>query len=174
MIRQKGLTTLIFFLAILFTSPVFAAKDIILASPNGYVQFKLFSDKGRLSYSLNFQGKTVIETSPLILVVDKVDISYDPKLGKTENYSLNETISLRGSKSQGQNVCNGLRIAYTQKKGSIKYMLEIRAYNNGIAFRFVVPGDDSKSRLVDEFTAFNFPDGCKVWYQGIDDHYEGL
>src|SRR5664279_391825 len=165
MIIQKRLTTLIFFLAILFTNHVFAAKDIILASPNGYIQIKLFSDKSRLSFSVNFQGKTVIETSPLVLVVDKVDITYDPKQGKAENFSLNETVPLRGGNSLGQNTCNGLRIAYTQKKSSVKYFLEIRAYNNGIAFRITVPGEEAKSRLVDEFTAFNIPEGCKVWYQ---------
>ncbi len=174
MIRLKSLASLLIALFVISTNPLLAAKNIILASPNGYIQLKLFFDKGRLSFSVNFQNKTVIETSPIVLVVDKVDITYDPKQGKTENFSLNEVIPLRGGKSLGQNTCNGLRIAYSQKKSSVKYFLEIRAYNNGIAFRITVQGEDAKSRLVDEYTAFNIPEGCKVWYQGIEDHYEGL
>jgi alpha-glucosidase len=174
MLRLKSGFFLFFLLGILGKTPLFAAKDIILASPNGNIQLRLLTDKGRLSYSVSFLGKAVIETSPLVLVVDKVDISYDPKQGKTTNFSLNETLALRGSKSEGLDNCNGLRLAYTQKKSSLKYTLELRAYNSGIAFRFIVPGEEGKSRLVDEFTAFNLPEGCKVWYQGIEDHYEGL
>jgi alpha-glucosidase len=174
MMKLKWLLGPAIYLFLFYTTDAFAAKDIILASPNGSIQLKLFSDKGRLSYSVSFQNKAVIETSPLVLIVDKVDISYDPKQGKTENFSINETIPLRGNKSKGINVCNGLRISYTQKKSSVKYSLEIRAYNNGIAFRFIVPGDEKKSRLVDELTAFNIPEGCRVWYQGNEDHYEGI
>jgi alpha-glucosidase len=174
MIRIKRIIGLGFCLVILLASNIFAAKDIILASPDGLIQLKLFTDKGRLSISVNYVSRPVLETSPLVIVVDKVDLSYDPKQGKIENFSLNEPIPLRGNKSLGVNHCNGLRIPYTQKKSSVKYTLEIRAYNNGIALRFIIPGDDLKSRLVDEFTTFNIPEACKVWYEGIEDHYEGV
>src|SRR4029453_13100110 len=42
-----------------------------------------------------------------------------------------------------------------------------------IAFRFIVPGPEGKSRVPDEATTFRLPAGSTVWYHDFEGHYEG-
>jgi alpha-glucosidase len=172
-IMPGWLIGLLYGLFFLSNSTVFAAKETILSSPDGSIQFKLFVEKSRLSFSVNLEGRPVIENSPLTILVDRVDITYDAKQGKLESYQLNETYSMRGVHSRAANHCNGMKIAYIHKKSSTRYMLDVRAYNDGIAFRFIVPGD-SKQRTVDETSSFILPMGSTLWYHSLDGHYEGI
>jgi alpha-glucosidase len=50
--------------------------------------------------------------------------------------------------------------------------LEVRAFNNGAAFRWIIPGDD-KSRVPDETTSFVLPAKSSLWYHDLEGHYEG-
>lgn len=149
-----------------------AAKEIILQSPDGHMQFRLFTEKKRLSWSATLDNKTVINTSPLVMLVDKTDLTYNAKQGKVENYSIDESFPMMGFRSRGLDQCKGVRIAYTQKKGSQSYILDVRVYNTGIAYRFVVPGE-GKTRTPDEASSFAIPAGSTVWYRNLDDHYLG-
>ena len=65
---------------------------------------------------------------------------------------------------------NGARIAVVDPRSRAGYTLEVRAYNDGIAFRHVVPGEGS--RVPDEATAFRLPARSTVWYHDLEDHYE--
>ena len=47
----------------------------------------------------------------------------------------------------------------------------VRVFDDGIAFRCVVPGEGS--RVPDEATAFVLPAGATVWYHDLHGHYEG-
>jgi alpha-glucosidase len=51
--------------------------------------------------------------------------------------------------------------------------LEVRVFNNGLAFRYVVPGSD-RARVPDEASAFRLPEGSVVWYHDFEGHYEGV
>ena len=46
----------------------------------------------------------------------------------------------------------------------------MRAYNDGIAFRYIVPGSGTRG-ILGESTSFGLPTGATVWYQpDLDDH----
>jgi alpha-glucosidase len=47
----------------------------------------------------------------------------------------------------------------------------IRAYNDGVAFRHVIPGN-KESRIPDEDTRFVLPAGSTLWYHDLRGHYE--
>jgi alpha-glucosidase len=53
------------------------------------------------------------------------------------------------------------------------YTLECRAFNDGVAFRFIVPGENV-TRIPDEATEFIIPQKSIVWYHDLEDHYEGM
>ena len=67
----------------------------------------------------------------------------------------------------------GQRFSLRHVKSGTDYTLETRAFDDGIAYRFIVPGDESKSRVPDERSVFTLPAGSTLWYHGMRGHYEG-
>ncbi len=150
-----------------------AADDVAVTSPDGRVRFQLgLADKSRLQYSVTFREKPVIEASALGITVDGVNLSEGAQIGKVEPYRVNETYPWSGVHSAAVDNCNGARAAVTHLGSRTTYTLEIRAYNDGVAFRHVVPGEGA--RVPDEATAFRLPSGSTLWYHDLEDHYEGV
>jgi alpha-glucosidase len=115
----------------------------------------------------------VIETSRLGIRVDGVDLGQGFKVGKVEPYRLKERYPTRGVHSEAVNYCNGAQISIHHAESKTDYLIEIRAFDDGVAFRLVVPGE-GKQRVPDEATAFAIPDGSTVWFHDFEGHYEGI
>src|SRR5207249_6656445 len=64
---------------------------------------------------------------------------------------------------------NGMRIAL--RRDTIAYTLDVRAYDDGVAFRWTIPGRGM--RTPDESSLFVLPAGSTVWYHDLRGHYEG-
>src|SRR4029453_11731574 len=79
-----------------------------------------------------------------------------------------------GAHSTATSDYRGARLTITNDLTGVDYTLDIRAFNDGVAFRHVVPGPDATSRVPDEYTVFTLPAGTKVWYGGglAGGHYE--
>src|SRR5262249_13848681 len=132
----------------------------------------LVHDK-RLHFEVMFKNKPVIERSPLRFTLDGVDLTEGVELGKAATYRVNETYPWLGGHSQGTNHCNGAKFPVKHQSGSTNSTLEVRAFNDAVAFRFLVPGKD-QSRVPDEATTFVLPAGSTVWYHDLEGHYEGV
>jgi len=77
--------------------------------------------------------------------------------------------------SEAANICNGARISLRHKPSKTDYTLEVRVYNDGSAFRFIVPeAGNTDIRVPDEGTAFKIPAGSTVWFHDFEGHYEGI
>jgi len=152
----------------------FAADSVAVVSPDGKVRLELFVPApARLSYKVNFRDKPVIETSALNIVLDNVELTQGIELGKVETYRINEKYPWRGVHSEAVNHCNGARIPVTHAKSGAKYTMEVRSFNDGVAFRHIIPGDD-RSRVPDEATQFILPEQSTVWYHDLEGHYEDV
>jgi alpha-glucosidase len=170
------------FLSTALAAPIFAAElstslpsnEISVASPDGKVRFEISPrEQGRLSYRVTFRNRPVIEASALGITVDGVDLCQGTLLGKGERYRLNDRYAWRGVHSEAVNHCNGVKVSIKHAKSNTDFTLEARVFNDGVAFRFVTPGDE-KPRVPDETTAFAFPAGSSVWYHDLEGHYEGM
>jgi len=170
------------FLSTALAAPIFAAElssslqsnNISVASPDGKVRFEILSrEQPRLTYHVTFGNKEVIEASALGIVIDGVDLCQGVVIGKTERYRLNERYGWRGVHSEAVNHCNGAKLSLKHTKSNTSFTLEARAFNDGVAFRFVAPGDE-RLRVPDETTAFTLPPGSAVWYHDLEGHYEGM
>jgi alpha-glucosidase len=144
-----------------------------IASPDGKVKFQLLHGQSRLSYRVTFKNQPVIEASAIGISLDGVDLVQGSEAGKVERYRLNERYAWRGVHSQAVNRCNGAKLSLKHAKSNIAFTLEVRAFNDGVAFRFIVPGD-GKLRVPDESTVFTLPAGSAVWYHDFEGHYEGI
>jgi len=171
---MKTPTALLSFLVL--TCPALAgpgAQEVVVRSPDEAVVLRIAPDEGgRLGYSVTLAGKPVIETSPLGIRVDGADLGQGSTLGKVDRYSLDERFPWRGVHSTARNRCNGARVAVTHAATGAAWTVEVRAFDDAVAFRFLVPG--SGSRVPDAASAFRLPAGSTVWYHGARDHYEGI
>ncbi|HJT74230.1 MAG TPA: glycoside hydrolase family 97 N-terminal domain-containing protein, partial [Chitinophaga sp.] len=151
-----------------FVSKVFAADTTTVASPDGQTRFSLFLRQHELYYTVTFRNTPVIDASPMILSVDDRLLTSNLTIGAAKRYTINERYPWNGVHAVATNNCHGATIALTG------FTLDIRVFNNGIAFRTVVPGAKGAARIPDEGTVFNIPNGSEILYHDLTMHYESI
>jgi alpha-glucosidase len=144
-----------------------------LASPNGKVRVEIAPDGEALSYRISFGDKPVIERSPLGIWVDGTELSRGAEIGSADRYELKENYPWRGVHAWATNHCNGARISLRHTKSKVSFTLEVRAFNDGIGFRQIIPGGE-KERVPDETTRFVLPASSTVWLHDLGGHYEAV
>ncbi|MDP4274377.1 MAG: glycoside hydrolase family 88 protein [Bacteroidota bacterium] len=173
---HKYFLSLFILLGILgFSMPCFPASvSVDLSSPDGSVQFKVTSIKKQLYYTVLMNGKTVIEPSPMVMKVDSLVITKNIRIGEVNRYTINETYPWYGLHSTAIDHCNGAQLTIKSMNPHIGYTLDIRVFNDAVAFRFIIPGTDNKQRYPDEATVFTIPAHSIAWYHDLKMHYEGV
>jgi alpha-glucosidase len=104
--------------------------------------------------------------------VDGFDLSSGVVLGKVERFDIDETYPWHGAHSTATNQCHGARIFLEHDLSQTSYTLEVRVFNDGVAFRHVIPGETNVVRIPDEYSTFVVPAGATTWYAGLEGHYE--
>ena len=114
---------------------------------------------GQLVYDVSFQGKPLIEPSALRLdLKDQAPLGQNVRVVNTTTSKTDEVYHLiAGRASTVRNHFNALRIDLEENGGSArKFAMEARAFDDAVAFRYVVPEQPSlhEFRLVKETTEF--------------------
>jgi alpha-glucosidase len=160
-----------------------AAWDV--QSPNGQIHLTVElaappgadypQDKPRLYYRVEHGApaarSVVIPDSPLGLMLqgqDFVDglafVSADGPRKIDERYT-----AIHGKRRECHNQANALTLHFKNATGD-PLELEIRAYNDGAAFRYALPATTAEPRtLQSEATGFAPPAGAKLWMQPQDE-----
>lgn len=154
------------------TQRVVPMKEVQVASPDGKVRFTLGSNPERLTWTATLEGTTVIEPSPLDMRVDGYDLSSGVIFNALEPYRIDETYPWHGAHSVAVNRCNGAKVSLMHDLSQVPYILEIRAFNDGVAYRHVIAGAADAVRVPNEYSTFILPAGTTVWYHDLDGHYE--
>lgn len=145
-------------LAALFCRSLAFAETVTVESPDGHLNLTIeVAPDGRVTHSLAVDGNPLISPSPvgfegghLVSVQHRSENSvWKPVWGKRAV------------------VPDRYREA-TLDLGS--YRLEARAYDDGVAFRYVFPNQQPTGA---EATAFNFPDDYTAWYYNGENHNVG-
>ncbi len=144
-------------------------KSYELASPEGKnkIQFQLVDNAPKYSVS---HGKTQLITPSDMgfALKNNEDFSKNFEVVKVENSTFDETWEqVWGEKKNIRNHYNQM-VVQLQQKSNEKRKLEIqfRAYDDGIAFRYVYPKQESKDSIfiMDEKTTFNLKQDGKAWW----------
>ena len=151
-----------------------AAETGTVSSPDGALKCLISVENGALYWSVIFNGKAVIEKSALKMTVDGVEITTGIETGKQKNYKVDETYPWYGLHSRAVSHCNGSRLQLSHLNSKTDYVLDVRVFNDAVAFRLVVPGEKNSSRAPDETSLFTLPAGSTVWYHDLNMHYEGV
>ncbi len=135
-----------------------AAKSFILTAPNGKNIVTVNVDK-KVSYQLSVDGKSVIEPSFISLSVDDKMIAVNGKFKKAVTTSYSDIIHpiVKQKSAEIVDAYNELKLVF---KG---YDILFRAYDDGIAWRFVLH-QKGKVIIKNEQVEFNFAEDYNIWF----------
>lgn len=153
------------FLIILFCLCSYAAaSEVSVKSPDGKYVMKVFVKDSCLWYTISYGGKAIIHPSMLgingngewkegiaigNIAVSEVSNTWKPVYGErslVKDHYYGKTLEL----SLPANPRRQLK-------------LEIRAYNEGVAFRYAFPGGEYL-HITNEYTQYTLPEGTKAWF----------
>jgi len=140
-----------------------------LTSPENSVQSSISLQEGQLSLSLNYNGKTILDSSPVGLQVDGVDFTRIVQVSDFSERAFDETWEIINGKNQV--VRNhyheyNLKIARDEKA----YDLVMRLYDDGFAYRYIF----QEGATIDaEMTSLNFSSDFTVWAYNGEKHNVG-
>lgn len=147
--------------------------EVFIKSPSQKVSATVSAGAdGRVVYSVASDGKTVLSPSPLGLIVDGRQLGAAATFGEITKTRGHESFSWRGSKSHVTENWRGAVIPVTDANG-ITWRLEMRCFDDGVAYRCVVPGKGPR-QVSGESAAWTFPEGTFAWAQPNTDNYEGV
>ncbi len=136
-----------------------AQKKISFASPDKKITFSLQLTKSSPVYSVSYNNKKIIDGSPLVLQFDNGSFDKNLKINTpsfkdtTEQYDL-----VVGKAKHVTSHYRELTIPLQQLKFPFRQVnIKVRAFNEGIAFRYEFPKQDTASlTLLNENTSFKF------------------
>lgn len=135
------------------TCAAFAQDERRVTSPNGQIEFRLFiateesNNLPRLAYEVFYRGRPLVKTSFMGLDIEV----QEPLLG--------ENVGLTSSSTAKSEKYNSL-IAHYMQNGSLGRLIDVeaRAYNDGVAFRYIIPPSTPLMEILiaEEATEFHF------------------
>jgi alpha-glucosidase len=138
-----------------------------VVSPDGQVALEL-TESGDLSYTVSFKGKPVLARAALGLELQgQAPLGPGMKLAGISNSSLDESYRMpHGKANPVRNHYHALIAEYaeTGRQGR-RLSVEVRAYNDGVGFRYVVPQQPAvrELRLAGERTEFRLAKDGESW-----------
>lgn len=160
---------------LLFTVSSFAQMTL---SPSKQLQVDFsINAVGKPIYKVSYLNKEIIQDSELgIALKDNNALDYGFTLLSQESKSVNETWQpVLGEQSSIQNTYNQVTYFLLQKETNRKLNIIFRVYNEGVAFRYDFPKQESLNYFIvsDEKTTFNLVENHKAfWIPGDYDSQE--
>ena len=144
-----------------------SAADLSLKSPNGRVEIVVGTNSERQpTYAVRFDGRPVLAPSPLGLDVDKGGrLSYGLAVTGSQRRSGDRRYTLAAGKSRiAEDRFEELAVDLQDDSGR-KLRLLFRAYDDGAAFRYLVPAQTAlaAANVFGEMTRFDFPRDYRCW-----------
>ena len=134
-------------------------------SPNGKSQLRVFLANGKAMYTASTDGKTYVLLSQMGLETTTVDYAEGLEfVSATASKEIKQSYDMvTGKFSTYENHCNERVITF--KKGTAdEFKIIIRAYDDGVAFRYAISNPKS-IKIRDEITEMVIPTSSYTWYQ---------
>lgn len=132
-----------------------------VVSPDKHIGIDLMHTDGKLSYSVNADSVLIIQPSKLGVERDDEIFIDDLTFVKINSTSGRENYELKSGKQKNNHPeFNESKISFKNKNNAI-ITIALRAYNNGVAFRYGFEGSPKKVNIKREHTEFAIPEGKK-------------
>lgn len=135
-----------------------AQEPVTLRSPDGTIEVTI-NAKGPLSYSVQIDNQAIVTNSKLGLELrDGPQFGSDIKLLRVEHGHANQTWQNRwGKRSQVRDQYNEVRLVVAENASPApNFQLIFRAYNDGVAFRYVLPAQPRLASFILQREATEF------------------
>lgn len=172
-------------IASLVTSGQQMPTDLTSPDKKVLIRFQIGSDEkkaaqaNQLYYSVSFNGKWLLLSSALSLdVKGYAPLGASVKLVNAKTSSADETYHLLvGKASEVRDQYNAVQLEFEETEApKRKLLIEARAYNDAIAFRYVVPEQETTKdsfQLKNENTEFHFSTDATTYAQVLP-HYKSM
>jgi alpha-glucosidase len=169
-------------LLVIFTiTSAIAKPGLTVSSPDKKITFTLDKDASGVFYTVSYKGELLVDKSRLSLSFKPGgEFGKDITFGKSSSKKMEETYNLViGKSSQVHSLSNELIVPVIEDGGLKRQInIEIRVFNDGAAFRYVIPGKDGgKAEITDESDQFNLtrdPTGLVLFRENYTTSHEGL
>ncbi len=156
------------------TASIFAALTLAacgspnggqVKSPNGQLALDLKVADGVPTYSVTYDGKTIIKPSTLgFKALDGSIIGHDMKVEKVTQSSFSEQWTpVWGENATIDNTYNQMVVSMRSEAG-LAMDIEVRAFNDGVGFRYVFPEATDTIFIAEELTEFAMPGDLTSWW----------
>lgn len=160
---------------------VSAQQNLSISSPDGKLKFSLKVTPENISYEVNYKKQPLVANSSLGFNFDSGEFGSNLKVGKVRRKSIDETYELVvGKVSTARNHCNEMVVPLQEKVSPGRLInLVVRAFNDGIAFRYEFPEQEGWNSYVmyDEKTQFRLsgnPMALLMYLPGYINTHEGV
>jgi len=131
-------------------APVTTMAPEPVRSPDHAILMMVSAEDGQLAYTVTYQGKPVIERSALGLELEKAPLlGANVRIVKADFGAVNESYAMpHGRSNPVRNQYHWMTVDLEETlEPHRRFQLETRAYDDGVAFRYVVP----QQAAIDEF-----------------------
>lgn len=168
---------------LLYLSLGLYAQKTTVISPNQKIIIELLNTQGEengewfLKVKISDKGKTSEVIPQITLGLDRSDQNFSKELkflksGKALLIN-EEYTAIHGKRSQCSNSANEVVVTF-ENPAKAKLNLILRAYNDGVAFRYEFFEKTGSFVIKDELTAYSIPDSTKRWLQKFNPANEGI
>ena len=185
-LAKTGCCLSIFFTVVFFNAARCQRPITLVNSPDNKLQIAFDigqpgkkNSSNQLVYRVSFNGKQLIKPSALSLDIKGYEpLGSDVSIVNSKTWSADNIYKLVvGKASEVRDQYNGLRIELEENASAKrKLIIEARAYNDAVAFRYIVPKQEATQdgyELKNENTEFGFATDA-VTYSQVLPHYRSM
>lgn len=134
-------------------------KTYSLKSPDKKIEFKL-SVNEKTWIAADYEGASILEPSEISMNLTSGILGENAKVEKTEKNKISEVLKpvVKVKSATISNECNELIIYFDNN-----YYINLRAYNNGFAYRFGT-SIDNEITVISETGKYVFPENHMMWW----------
>jgi alpha-glucosidase len=162
--KKRNMRIIKIFILSIFSYYSLFANEVSLQSPDSRYAVKVFEQENHLWFTVDFNGNRVIYPS-LLGINGNGEWKENVKIGNISRDTVNQTwYPVYGERSVVKDHYNGCVIDLVSDDNKRRTLqLEIRSYDEGVAFRYIFPGGEYL-HITDEYTQYTLPEGTKAWY----------
>lgn len=151
-----------------------------VTSPDGDIVVNVGTKDGKVFYTVNYTGCSVIDTSYVGIEMKEGVIGKNASIKNIAHSSFSETWEQPwGEELTVDNTYNEMRVDFDESADTVsrQFSLVFRVFNDGVGFRYEIPAQDGLSSItiMDENTEFALAEDAVAWSIPYDhEFYEAL
>ncbi len=145
---------------------------LTVKSPDSHIVFKLLrtSDE-RITYAVSRNGSEIVTCGTLGIRIDDIIYGRNGTVSvDSDDTVINETYDWRGVHSVAHN--HYRRTRFTISAGEKELHVELRVYDDGVAWRYTIPLEGTH-QINEDLTSWQLPSQTAVWYHSQTLNFEG-